>query len=298
MNTEQIDKRYENLDTLSNDEIIKILINDQIDKFNLLLDFKHNISSAAAALANRLKTTSTGRLVYVGAGTSGRLGVLDSAELFPTFGWEKERSTFILAGGIEALTTSIEGAEDRGEEAVQQVKKLEINERDALIAISASGVTPFTLAACDTARSLFALKISIVNNKPSPLFDAAEYPIAIETGPEPIAGSTRLSAGTIQKIVLNSLSTLTMIRLNRTYGAYMVDVNPTNKKLEERAIRMISEISLVDQNKARQSLIEAKKNPKLAVLIAKGLSADKARYLLNSCKGNLREAIKKQFSIS
>ena len=298
MNTEQIDKRYENLDTLSNDEIIKILINDQIDKFNLLLDFKHNISSAAAALANRLKTTSTGRLVYVGAGTSGRLGVLDSAELFPTFGWEKERSTFILAGGIEALTTSIEGAEDRGEEAVQQVKKLEINERDALIAISASGITPFTLAACDTARSLGALTISIVNNKPSPLFDAAEYPIAIETGPEPIAGSTRLSAGTIQKIVLNSLSTLTMIRLNRTYGAYMVDVNPTNKKLEERAIRMISEISLVDQNKARQSLIEAKKNPKLAVLIAKGLSADKARYLLNSCKGNLREAIKNQFSIS
>ena len=172
------------------------------------------------------------------------------------------------------------------------------NERDALIAISASGITPFTLAACDTARSLGALTISIVNNKPSPLFDAAEYPIAIETGPEPIAGSTRLSAGTIQKIVLNSLSTLTMIRLNRTYGAYMVDVNPTNKKLEERAIRMISEISLVDQNKARQSLIEAKKNPKLAVLIAKGLSADKARYLLNSCKGNLREAIKKQFSIS
>ena len=102
----------------------------------------------------------------------------------------------------------------------------------------------------------------------------------------------------IQKIVLNSLSTLTMIRLNRTYGAYMVDVNPTNKKLEERAIRMISEISLVDQNKARESLIEAKNNPKLAVLIAKGLSVDKARYLLNLSKGNLREAIRKQYSIS
>ena len=298
MNTEQIDKRYEDLDIRSNDEIIKILINDQIDKFNLLLNYKHDISTAAAALANRLKKSSTGRLVYAGAGTSGRLGVLDSAELFPTFGWKKERSTFLLAGGIESLTTSIEGAEDREEEAVHQIKNLEIDERDALVAISASGSTPFTLAACDAARRSGALTISIVNNKPSPLFDAAEHPIAIETGSEPIAGSTRLSAGTIQKIVLNSLSTLTMIRLNRTYGAYMVDVKPTNKKLKERAVRMISEICLVDQNKAQQSLIDAKNNPKLAVLIAKGLSVDKAKYLLNLSNGNLREAIGKKFSNS
>jgi N-acetylmuramic acid 6-phosphate etherase len=291
MNTEDFDARYHDLDARSNDEIIALILDAQAAGLAATRDVTDAIATAASAIAGRLAATSTGRLIYAGAGTSGRLGVLDGAELIPTFGWPPQRGGFLIAGGLEALIKPIEGAEDDAGAGAAEASALKLGKDDALIAISASGTTPYTLAVCETARAAGALTIAIANNASAPLLDAAEHAIAVQSGAEPIGGSTRMTAGTVQKVTLNLLSTLTMIRLNRTYGGYMVDVLLTNDKLKQRAVRMICEITGADADGARAALVTARDNTKLAILIAKGIGLDDAKALLAHHDGNLRQAL-------
>jgi N-acetylmuramic acid 6-phosphate etherase len=291
MNTEDFDARYHDLDARSNGEIIALILDAQAAGLAATRDVTDAIATAASAIAGRLAASSTGRLIYAGAGTSGRLGVLDGAELIPTFGWPPERGGFLIAGGLEALVKPIEGAEDDAGAGAAEATALKLGKDDALIAISASGTTPYTLAVCEAARAAGALTIAIANNASAPLLDAAEHAIAAQSGAEPIGGSTRMTAGTVQKVTLNLLSTLTMIRLNRTYGGYMVDVLLTNDKLKQRAVRMICEITGTDADGARAALGTAGDNTKLAILIAKGVALDDAKALLARHDGNLRQAL-------
>ena len=291
MHTEDFDARYHDLDARSNEEIIELIVDAQAAGLATTRDATAAIATAASALAARLRETSTGRLIYTGAGTSGRLGVLDGAELVPTFGWPPERGGFLIAGGLEALVGPIEGAEDDAGAGNTEADALALGHADAVIAISASGTTPYTLAVCKAARAAGALTIAIANNAPCPLLDAAEYAIAVPSGAEPIGGSTRMTAGTVQKVTLNLLSTLAMIRLNRTYGGYMVDLLLTNDKLKQRAVRMICAITGVDAEGARAALDTAGDNTKVAILIANGHALDDADALLSQHDGNLRQAL-------
>ena len=291
MHTEDFDTRYHDLDARSNDEIIGLILDAQVAGLSATRDATVAIANAASALAARLRETSAGRLIYAGAGTSGRLGVLDGAELIPTFGWPPERGEFLIAGGLDALVRPVEGAEDNAGAGTAETGALALGHADALVAISASGTTPYTVAVCKAARAAGALTIAIANNAPCPLLDAAEHAIAVQTGAEPIGGSTRMTAGTTQKVTLNLLSTLTMIRLNRTYGGYMVDVMLTNDKLKARAVRMIREITGIDADAAQTALATAGDNTKLAILVAKGIALKDAQVLLTQHDGNLRQAL-------
>ncbi len=291
MHTEDFDTRYHDLDARANDEIIALILDAQVAGLAATRAVTDDIAGAASALAGRLSETSSGRLIYAGAGTSGRLGVLDGAELIPTFGWPPERVDFLIAGGLDALVRPIEGAEDDAAAGAAEVKALTLGPADALVAVSASGTTPYTVAACEAARAAGAFTVGIANNAPCPLLEAAEHSIAVQSGAEPIGGSTRMTAGTTQKVTLNLLSTVTMIRLNRTYGGYMVDVLLTNDKLKQRAVRMICEITGVDTAGAQAALDSAGNNPKLAILVAKGVAVNDARALLAQHDGNLRRAL-------
>jgi len=291
MHTEDFDTRYHDLDARSNEEIIGLILDAQVAGLVATRDAGAAIATAASALAARLRETPAGRLIYAGAGTSGRLGVLDGAELIPTFGWPPKRVGFLIAGGLDALVRPIEGAEDDAGTGTKEAGALKLGPADALVAVSASGATPYTVAACKAARAAGALTIAIANNAPCPLLEAAEHAIAVQSGAEPIGGSTRMTAGTVQKVTLNLLSTLTMIRLNRTYGGYMVDVLLTNDKLKARAVRMIREIANVDADGAQAALDAACDNTKLAILVAKGMALDEARALLAQHDGNLRQAL-------
>ncbi len=291
MHTEDFDTRYHDLDAHSNEEIIGLILDAQVTGLAATRNASKAIANTASVLAARLRETSAGRLIYAGAGTSGRLGVLDGSELIPTFGWPPERVGFLIAGGTAALTRPIEGAEDNADASAAEVAALKLGPADALIAVSASGTTPYTVAACKAARAAGALTVALANNAPCPLLDAAEHAIAMPSGAEPIGGSTRMTAGTIQKVTLNLLSTVTMIRLNRTYGGYMVDVLLTNNKLKARAVRMICEIASVGANSAQAALNTAGDNTKLAILVAKGVALRDAQALLVQHDGNLRQAL-------
>src|SRR5262245_3156189 len=183
-----------------------------------------------------------GRLIYAGAGTSGRLAVQDGAELMPTFSWPPERLLLLIAGGNEALIQAVEGAEDQTEHAIALVKSHGICPKDVLIAVAASGSTPFTLACLRGAKKAGALTIGVANNAGAPLLLESDHPILLDTGVEPIAGSTRMKAGTAQRITLNLLSSLLMIRLGRVYEGLMVDVQATNRKLAKRSEEMLTHL--------------------------------------------------------
>jgi len=232
-----------------------------------------------------------GRLVYAGAGTSGRLAVQDGAELMPTFSWPAERLLLLIAGGKEAMLKAVEGAEDEVGHAIDQVRRRGIGARDVLIAVAASGTTPFTLACLREAKRLGALTVGIANNHGTPLLEEAEHPIFLETGPEPIAGSTRMNAGTAQRITLNLLSSLLMIRLGRVYKGLMVDVQATNAKLVLRQENMLCHLTGRSCEDARDALSRADGSVKLAALLLEGCDLDEARDILDRAGGKLRAAI-------
>jgi len=238
--------------------------------------------AAKAALGDR------GRIVYVGAGTSGRVAVQDGAELTPTFAWPKERVRFIVAGGDSAFVTSIEGAEDDVDDAVMQIDAARLTSHDVVIAVAASGTTPFTIAALQRADSIGAVTIGVANNPGTALLASARFPILIETGPELIAGSTRMKAGTAQKVVLNLISSGIMLRLGRVYRGMMVNMPPTNAKLKRRAEAMVAQIAHCDPSHAARSLELAEGDIKTAVLLASGIDKVDAETILKNCDGNLR----------
>jgi N-acetylmuramic acid 6-phosphate etherase len=244
------------------------------------------IASAVGLIARRL--SDGGRLFYVGAGTSGRLGVLDASECPPTFGTLPEMVQGIMAGGEMAMTDAVEGAEDdhcAGEDTMR-IKK--VAHRDAVVGIAASGTTPFVLAAVEYARSQGAATVGLACNSPSLLLENVDVSIGVLVGPEVLAGSTRLKAGTAQKMVLNMLSTATMVRLGKVYQNRMVDVLPTNKKLERRALEMVFELGEVSMENAAELLQESGNHVKTAVVMAKlGINSDSAKKLLEAEYGHL-----------
>jgi N-acetylmuramic acid 6-phosphate etherase len=229
--------------------------------------------------------------VYVGAGTSGRVAVQDGAELMPTFAWPKERIRFIVAGGEAAFVTSIEGAEDDVDDAVEQIEAARLTPQDVVIAVAASGATPFTVTALREANASGAVTIGIANNPETALLASAQFPILIETGRELIAGSTRMKAGTAQKVVLNLISSGIMLRLGRVYRGMMVNMQTTNAKLKRRAAAMVAQIAHCDPQQAADALQEADGEIKTAVLLLLGADKAEAEIILKRCDGNLRRVL-------
>lgn len=283
--TECVDPRTLDLDTWPTLTALHALWEGQMAAVAAVRPALIAISAAAEAAASRLRRN--GRLIYCGAGTSGRLGVLDGSELAPTFDWPPERMHFLLAGGPEALTRAIENAEDRSDVAEKDVAAASINDGDVLVAIAASGATPYALACSAQAKARGALTIGIANSPGAPLFDVCDHAILLDTGPEAIAGSTRMKAGTAQKVVLNLLSTQIMLLLGRVWRGQMVDMVARNEKLRRRALRMVCGLTGASEEQARTALVEAGGRAKLAILLLNGMSPDEAASRLAGAGGQL-----------
>ncbi|WP_287416536.1 N-acetylmuramic acid 6-phosphate etherase [Oceanithermus sp.] len=291
MTTEDVALRFRGLDTWPDAEVLEALLERNFAALAAVRPALPELERAARGAAERLERGS-GRLLYAGAGTSGRLAALDAVELPPTFGWPHERLGYLLAGGEEALVRSAEAAEDAAEEAERRVREAGLGPEDVLVGVAASGRTPFTVAAVRTARSQGAFTVGLANNPQTPLLAAAEVGVLLETGPEVLAGSTRLAAGTAQKVALNLFSTLLMIRLGRVYSNLMVGVNASNEKLVRRAVGIVAEITGVDAERARALLERAGGDVRLAVLLEREPDPEAARRRLAAAGGNLREALK------
>ena len=233
-----------------------------------------------------------GRLIYIGAGTAGRIGVLDASECPPTFGTDPSMVVGLIAGGETAIRSAVENAEDDGEAAAASLRELALSDRDVVVGISASGRTPYVVGGLVHARETGALTVAIASNADSEIGAAADIAIEVVTGPEFISGSTRLKSGTAQKLVVNMLTTLSMIKLGKTYRGVMVDLLATNEKLHARSIRTVSELAGVGVDEAAAALRAASGSVKLALLmLATGVSADEATAALARADGILREAI-------
>ena len=289
MDTERFSPRYHGIDAWEPADILEAMIEGQLAAVAAVRAARSALEGAALAMEARLR--GNGRIVYVGAGTSGRLAVQDGAELMPTFSWPQQRLLLLMAGGHEALIESVEGAEDEAFRAVEIVRQNNVVAEDVVIAVAASGTTPFTVASLVEARRLGALTIGIANNRGTPLLEKAEHPIWLETGPEPIAGSTRMKAGTAQKIALNLLSSLVMIRLGRVYDGLMVDMQALNAKLVQRSENMLLHLTDKSDAEVREALAAAGGSVKLAMLLLQGCGLDEARTALSQADGQLRAAL-------
>jgi N-acetylmuramic acid 6-phosphate etherase len=246
------------------------------------------ITHAIDEIAERLR--HGGRLFYVGAGTSGRIAMLDASELPPTYGIDPSLVRVLIAGGERAYFEAVEGAEDDDEAAIDSVSR-EVTSEDAVVGIAASGTTPYTVAAVRKANLIGALTVGVTNVPSSPLAQHVDIPIVVETGPEVIMGSTRMKSGTAQKLVLNQLSTGVMIRLGRVYSNLMIDMPATNEKLRNRAVRMCELAAGVSRPQAVQAIREAEGNVKVATVIArKKVDAEEARRMLEG--KSLREVLR------
>ena len=289
MTTERASPRYAGIDVWEPADILESLIEGQFAAVAAVRAALPEIEAAAIAMQERLR--ERGRLVYAGAGTSGRMGVQDGAELIPTFSWPDDRLLLLIAGGKDALLQSVEGAEDEVEQAVALVTRHEINAADVLIAVAASGTTPFTMTCLREARKRGALTVGIANNRDTPILHESHHAILLNTGSEPIAGSTRMKAGTAQKIALNLLSCLLMILLGRVYQGLMVDVRALNKKLVRRSEDMLMQLTGRSRDEARAALDRANGSVKVAVLLLHGCDPDRAADLLDRAAGQLGKAL-------
>ena len=288
--TEGVHPDHPDLDRLEIPELVRALADDQTGAVEAVRAAAPAIAQAVTAALPRLERG--GRLVYVGAGTSGRLGVLDATELTPTFSWPASRAVPLIAGGEKAIREAVEGAEDDPEAGVADVTAAAVGPDDVLIAVAASGTTPYVLGAVDEARRLGALTVGLSNNPGTPLLSAVDCPVLLDTGPEVISGSTRLKAGTAQKIALNTLSSAVMVRLGKVYGNLMVDVRATNVKLEGRAVRLVRHATGADEAVAREALIESAGSVKVAIVkLLLGVSADEAAARLEAQNGHARAAL-------
>ena len=278
------------LDRLPTPQLVERLAEQDLRAVGAVRVAEGAIARAVDASAERFR--EGGRLVYVGAGTSGRLGLLDAVELGPTFDVPAGRALALLAGGERALIQSVEGAEDEFDGARAPLLALELTENDTVIGIAASGRTPFVLGAMEVARTFGALTVGVSCSPGSPLAAAVEIPIELDTGPELIAGSTRLKAGTATKMALNALSTAVMVRVGKTYGDLMVDLRATNAKLERRARRIVAEAAGVDEQRAEDLLGACDGEVKTAILVERlGLDPEDAREQLIEVEGRLRDAL-------
>jgi N-acetylmuramic acid 6-phosphate etherase len=270
------------------EQALAAMLNGQASAINAVRHALAALSLAVSAAAQRLGRE--GRLVYAGAGASARLAVQDGVELYPTFGWPHDRLATVIAGGTPALTRSIEGAEDDAAAGQAAATALQLGPNDVVISVAASGTTKFTLAVQSTARQAGALTVGLANNLGSPLLAGAEIPVALPTGAEFLPGSTRMAAGTAQKIALNLFSTRLMTELGRVYRGKMVGVVPTNAKLVQRAHRIVAELTGVELAVAADAHEAADGDIRLAVLMLDGLSRTAAQARLDAAGGNLRIA--------
>ena len=248
------------------------------------------IARAVDAIVSRMKLG--GRLIYVGAGTSGRLGVLDASECPPTFGTSPQLVRALIAGGRKAVTEPVEGAEDSKANARRDLKQIRLTKNDSVVGLAASGTTPYVLSAIAYAKRRGALTIAVTANRKSSLAKTALIAIAPDVGPEVLTGSTRLKAGTAQKMVLNMLSTATMVRLGHAYQNLMIDLTKTNRKLRDRAKRILMEATGKSVSEAEQALRQSKHNLRVALIMLKRrITAERARKTLEASGGDLRRAL-------
>lgn len=288
--TEAIDSRFAHIDTLSTIELAGVMNNEDARVAPSVGAHLAEIACAVDGITERMRRG--GRLIYVGAGTAGRLGVLDASECPPTFSTDPSLVIGLIAGGRDALITAVEGAEDDTARGRADIAAQTVGPDDAVVGIAASGATPYTVAAVTAAREAGAFTAGISCNADSALGAAAEVPIEVVVGPELIAGSTRLKAGTAQKLVLNMLSTMTMIRLGKTYGNLMVDVDATNHKLTTRVKRIVTEATGADPRTVTAAVEASGGKAKTAILmILSGLDATAAETALAAAGGVLRTAL-------
>ncbi|MED4236308.1 N-acetylmuramic acid 6-phosphate etherase [Priestia megaterium] len=287
--TEKRNPQTLNIDELSSLEIVK-KINEEDHQVPQAIN---KVLPVIALLVDEIVSAfkQGGRLIYIGAGTSGRLGVLDASECVPTFGTPAEQVIGIIAGGDKALRHALEGAEDNKEQAIEDLKSINLSNKDILVGIAASGRTPYTLSALAYANSLGTVTGCVVNSPQSPMEQEAKYAIVAESGPEVVTGSTRMKAGTAQKLVLNMLTTASMIQIGKVYSNLMVDVQPTNDKLVQRAKNIIAELTGVSPEEAAEGL-QTYKTPKAAILaLLTSTEGDEVHRLLDKYDGHLKKAI-------
>src|SRR5256884_866186 len=288
MDTERASPRYSDIDVWAPVDIAEAMIEGQFAAVAAVRAARNALLQAALAAAERLR--KGGRLVYVGAGTSGRLAVQDGAELVPTFSWPQERLLLLIAGGRNALLRSVEGAEDAVDQAARLAQQHDIGGDDVVIAVAASGTTPFTLSCLTEAKRRGALTIGVANNRDMPILKEADHAIWLDTGAEPIAGST-LEAGTPQRITLNVFSSVVMILLGRVYDGLMVDLQAVSQKLVRRSEDILTRLTGSSGEQAREALHRANGNVKLAVLLLHGCDVKQATDLLHRADGQLRAAL-------
>jgi len=290
LRTETPHPEHDRLDQYATHDLVEAFVHDQGLAAVAVRAAASDIARAVEAAVPRLE--AGGRLVYVGAGTSGRLGLLDSVELHPTFSWPRERAVAILAGGPSAIHAAVEGAEDDREQGGRDLDAIQIAANDVVILIAASGGTPYVLGALSRARAAGALTIGLANNPGSALAKEAQIAIELDTGHELVSGSTRLKAGTAQKIALNTFSSAVMVRLHKVYGNLMVDLKPTNAKLVRRAIRLTALATGADEAEAQAALEASGFQVKVAIVaIARRLAPAEARARLAAVHGSVRAAL-------
>jgi N-acetylmuramic acid 6-phosphate etherase len=290
LNTELPSQEHAGLDQYPVTDLVDTLIADQFNAVRAVQQAAPAITAAIEAAAPRI--AAGGRLIYVGAGTSGRLGVLDGVELYPTFSWPHERALSLLAGGKGAMFQAVEGAEDDRPQGAADLRELVPQPNDVILLLAASGNTPYVLGALDAANASGALSIGIANNAGAPVVAGAQMGITLDTGNEIISGSTRLKAGTAQKIVLNTISSAIMVRLHKVYGNLMVDMQPTNAKLVLRAVALTVHATGADEAAARAVLEECGYHVKVAIVaLLRKQPVEQARALLARSDGSVRAAL-------
>ncbi len=287
--TETISQRFRGLDAWDDATILAAFAEGQMRAVGAVDKASGAIAAAAQAIVARLG--DSGRLIYVGAGTSGLLAALDGMELAGTFNWPEERTVFVLASGTELKPGMTGGSEDDADLAEAEIARLKPQAADVVIAVAASGSTPFTLAAVEAARKAGALTVGLANNPDAPLLGQVDRPVLLDSGVEVIRGSTRMGAGTAQKAALGLLSSLVMIRLGRVHDGHMVDLRVDNAKLHKRAVTMLVDIAHVDEREASHALDTCHGHIKQAALVAKGLAPAEAAKILAETQGNLRAAM-------
>lgn len=290
LNTETPSIHHTGLDLYATTDLVSAFVEDQIQAVNAVRNAGPAIANAVDAAQTRM--LSGGRLIYAGAGTSGRLGVLDSVELYPTFSWPHDRAIGLIAGGASAMFVAVEGAEDDFEQGSQDLHNVHVGPNDVVLLLAASGGTPYVMGAMQAARAVGALTIGFANNPHAPVTQQADIGITLDTGAEVISGSTRLKAGTSQKIALNTFSSALMVRLNKVYGNLMVDLKATNAKLVRRSVALTMRAADCDEATASRVLQECGHHVKLAVVaIRRRTDVPTARACLAAAGDSVRRAL-------
>lgn len=291
LDTERINMDSREIDQMDTLEVLRTINKEDQQVALVIKNLLQELAPAVEAIYEKIK--EGGRLIYIGAGTSGRLGVLDASECPPTYGVSKDLVQGIIAGGVEALQKAIEGAEDLAEESVKDLQAIGFSEKDALVGLAASGRTPYVKSALAYAKTLGSVTVSVSCVKDAEISSMAAYPIEAVVGPEVITGSTRMKAGTAQKLILNMISTTVMVKLGKVYGNLMVDVKATNEKLKVRAQRIIEMTTEVEGEAAVKLFEDSGESVKVAILMAHtGMDKEEAEKMLTLHDGRIRPAIK------